>query len=241
MKRLSRSLSKSYPPVVIHLNDLEELEKLLTDEGCEVKFETVDASYDSVAELNQHVQTFRIKELEIEARKPYLTIQLHQMWARLYVSADTTAHLGVFHKADEFFKRHLLWPPYLYSGPIWWAAWIIYEVSVTFHKFPFVFRTCVLSAFGIWGVWLTYVRFTRHSLVLRERAPQQPFWFRNRDALRLAMVSGLMGAILGIGGTLISTRLSTVIKLSSPAPTNSPAANSNSWPVVDQASNHMVK
>ena len=57
---------------------------------------------------------------------------------------------------------------------------------------------------AIWVLWAVNIRLRSHSVILlTNRGSEKPFFQRNKDNLILAVIAALLGAVLGVGGTLI--------------------------------------
>jgi len=107
-KRIPPRLSGDYPPVLLWLDDLEEIEGLLKPWASTVKFKTANAEYDSVAEAKSDVKEDEISGFEIECSSPYASVELRRYAARVYVSAsENPANAGVFHSLDAIMKRRV--------------------------------------------------------------------------------------------------------------------------------------
>jgi hypothetical protein len=65
--------------------------------------------------------------------------------------------------------------------------------------------TALHAASLMWLVWVLFVRLRRHStILLAPRSGFNGFWLRKKDDLIVAAVSSVLGAILGVAGTLLS-------------------------------------
>ena len=86
--RIPPPLAADYPPVLLWLDDLEEMEGVLKAWASTVKFKTASAEYDSIAELKSDVKDDEILEFRIECSSPYASVELLRYAARVYVSAS---------------------------------------------------------------------------------------------------------------------------------------------------------
>ena len=197
MKKLNKSINKEYPPVVLYLEDLEEIERVLRDNAKDFVITYGNCQYDSVNELVGAVGAKQILGVELKAQNPYTTIDLHKTWTKIYVSASETTAVGVFHQIEEIILRCRRWFPWIYNpffpfvlsillGPL------IY-LSTRYGFLIGVYPLMLVVVFFVWGMW---VSLGHHSLVWLVKKPGS-FIARNRDQLILAIVSGLVGAILG--------------------------------------------
>ena len=74
-KRIPPRLAGYYPPVLLWLDDLEEMESLFKGWASTVKFKTASAEYDSVTELKSDVKDDEILEFGIECSLPYASVE----------------------------------------------------------------------------------------------------------------------------------------------------------------------
>jgi hypothetical protein len=116
MKKLDKSINKEYPPVVIYLEDLEEIERVLKDNAKDFVITYGNFQYDSINELVGAVGAIKILEVELKARNPYTTIDLHKTWTRVYVSASETTAVGVFYQIEAIILRCRRRFPWIYKS-----------------------------------------------------------------------------------------------------------------------------
>lgn len=230
-KRIPPRLAADYPPVLLWLDDLEEMEGLLKGWASTVKFKTATTEYDSVAELKSDVKDDEISKFVIECSSPFASVELLQYYARVYVSAsEDPANVGVFHSLDEMMKRR------------------VRKFQRVFLNLGFILAlNTVLAVIGrvtgrVWVAWLgvpvgslwcaAYLRgrWNRHSSVrLEHRGSSRNYWKRNKDTLLTtvltsaitALVSGAIGYL--IGQQQMQSRPSTSSEKSQAAPITSPA------------------
>jgi hypothetical protein len=212
-KKLDRALSKDYPPLIVYRDDLEEIEQEIKDarapednEGLS-KFlppyavECGESSYDSVAELPQDS---RVREVKIEGWRPRVSVELGRGVAKLYVGSSGNESAGLFHKLDVIMTRCrrtvFRWTSIYVFGAAMLIGVLSYAlrgpaqiVAVSIQLLLLAYGT-LMSCFDIW----------RHSnIVLHGRRGALGFFQRKGDDLRLSFVSAVVGAILGVAGTLI--------------------------------------
>lgn len=160
--------------------------------------------FDSIAEMAAHFHDGRIGEVEIRTSSPYVTIELTQIWAKLYVGSSENATAGMFYRTDKVLRaaRRPLWP--LYSSNFVWTLSVGFFVSTVCVARTGVAVTTVLSAvISAWVVWVGNVTLRRYSSILLERRGSASFWSRRKDDLLSALVAALLGAILATAGTLL--------------------------------------
>jgi len=115
MKKLDKSLSKEYPPLKIYLDDLEQIEEVLSDASESISIETQDYSFASIEDFAGNYSQKRINTLRITSTNPYVTVEFNPLSCRLYVSSSSTNASGIFYKLDQIIHRHILPVHWLYS------------------------------------------------------------------------------------------------------------------------------
>jgi hypothetical protein len=214
MKKIDKSISKDYLPVKLYLDDLESIEEILKEVSTSLSFETEDYKFDSIEELKTHFKRAQINELHVKSSTPYITMDFTRMWTRIYVSSSDISNAGVFYRLDQIISnrnRKLKWR---YSFYFLWIVnillWIINGVPFgpkLIPVNPYLSISIDTLAF-MWLIWFFFIKFRRHSvIVLTHKNSEAPFLQRNKDNLILAIISALLGAILGIGGTLILNQI----------------------------------
>ncbi len=201
MKKLERPIAKSYPPLNLFREDLEAIEEVLKRDAQGFCCGALDVQYDSIAELVEHRGEGALSELVISAREPYLSVDLGKLWAKLYVGSNSNANAGVFYQIDEILTktRRKLWPLYSY-----YTTWILNGAIIgcaLFVKHPI--DLVVTGVLISWVLWVSYVRMRRHATIYLSRRLALNFWGRRKDDVILALISAVIGAILGAVGTLL--------------------------------------
>jgi hypothetical protein len=207
MKKVPKSLSKNYLPVKLYLDDLENIEDILkaTDS---YSLRTDDYQYESVNELVTNVKTDRLRQLDIGTLG--VSINLGKISAAVHVSSNAANNAGTFYELDQILSRRTRLGKWSYSFPF---MFILIPIVALLTSFLFLLHLSLRLNLAIsivlyvlaaaWMVWIYYVRIARHSLIiLVHKGTQKGFFERNKDNLILVIISGLLGAILGVAGTL---------------------------------------
>jgi hypothetical protein len=204
MRELDKPISKEYLPLTLFRDDLESIERVLKQSTEAVEIEAGGFQFDSIDELITKLSDRRVREMEIRASRPYIRIELAPMWAKLYVGSSANASAGPFYRLDQVLRRarRRLWP--LYSFYFVWIVNGALWVSIPLRPKVSRAATIVFTATSLaWVVWTVYVRLRRHSTIILIPRGSASFWVRKKDELLLAVVSALLGAILGAAGVLL--------------------------------------
>lgn len=195
MKSIDKSLSLEYGCVTLFVNSIREL----MDEFsfCEnIKLAADDVEYDSIEEFTQNVNE-RPREVRISASNPYVTIELSQRWAKLYVSSSQALGGGVFYKVDSILSKCERKPRFFYKHivpmlSIWVASGLLY--APIFNHLVYV-ELLFLLLMCSWFLIVMNAQLRSYSKVCPVYRHEQPGFFkRNKDSMIVAIVSALIGA-----------------------------------------------
>lgn len=212
MEKLKKHICKEYLPVKIYVDDLEKIVAVLDDNSIKYSLETDNYKYDSLTELINATADRKTKNLKIQTSNPYMTIEFHKMWAKIYVSVDDMLTTGLFHKIDEIINQSRRLIPFFYSYSFVWLVNILLPIeSALLNRdgklFPEYIDTTLYILWVFWLARATYIRLVKHSSIqLIKKEHVSSFLQRKRDDLILALLSALVGAILGIIGTILTTK-----------------------------------
>ncbi len=202
MKKIDQSISKNYLPLRLDLDDLHAIEEVLKEATKEYQIDCGDFQFDSVDELAGKLKDATLRELEIKSLSPYLRIELTKLFASVYVGSNEIDSAGLFHKVDSILRKARIPLFFLYS---YYSVW---SLNIFIILLEFIHRSPVLD-WLFWGMLLGvlrvgYVRLTRHSsVIVASTRLAGSFFRRKKDDLLLAVISGLVGALLGIAGTIL--------------------------------------
>lgn len=212
MEKLNKHISKDYLPVKIYLDDLEKIVAVLDDNSIKYFIETVDYKFDNLTELINAVPDQELKSIKIDTSNPHMTIEFHQKWAKIYVSVDNMLTTGLFHEIDTIINHSKRFIPFLYSYYFVCIINILLLIGNVFMNrneqlFPeYIVMTLNVISF-LWIAYVIYIRLVKHSSIrIIKEEHVSNFFKRKRDDLILVLLSALVGAILGIVGTILTTK-----------------------------------
>lgn len=207
MKKLEKSLSKYYMPLILRANDFDDINSILIGHG-DVEIIADDVKYDDLKEFLEENKTQKPSNVLITGRNPYLTLEISPNHCRLYISSDNLLATGIFTKIDSILTHCERKPKILYqqsSNLIFIILLLaIQYTSKSFNIIPkqyevysfIIFHTFML----IYLSWLSYISFIniyRHSLIYTITDKGQPgFIKRNFDYFIVSLISLLVGGVL---------------------------------------------
>lgn len=209
MKRKPEALT-NYLPLILWREDLEELMSVLSRRNGAVEIVKGDYIFDTLDELAAHVGSRDQTNLTISSSKPYAQIELQPSASRVFVMAED-ATSSIFYEIDTVLTSRQRRIPLLYSYSAvntistavillsFFAGW-----SVSHAGMPGYFSLIPLLLVG-WTVWVLFVRLKRNSVIrLERRVDRKSFFQRKKDELALMIISALIGAGLGVAGTMLA-------------------------------------
>jgi hypothetical protein len=116
MEKIEKSITKSYLPVKVFLDDLEAIESTLKEFTENIVIKTDRYSFSNTDELITKYKNQNIKALEISSYNPYnIHIEFLPVWVKLYSGSDSTVATGLFYKLDSILSSTTRKPEFLYS------------------------------------------------------------------------------------------------------------------------------
>src|SRR5216684_1723774 len=200
-----KSFTRSYRPVVIWLEDLEEIVATLQETTKDVQISTDDYRFTTVDEVKEHFGPKTQFAMEITSSAPYLRLQLTRLWVELYVSPDPQS-AKLFHEIDGVLSRC--------QRSVFYRYWLIVPSMVALYSdfvFPKVPATVVITGLGtvgaFWFLCVCFVTMSRCAVIyLQRRSESSPFFERTKDQLLLLLIGGLLGGVITFAGVVLKER-----------------------------------
>lgn len=206
MERIKReeSFRRSYWPVVVYFEDLEDIVSAMENVGKEVSIANDDYKFASLSEakevLGKKVQT----RLAITCSYPSAEVSFKKEESVLYVTrGEKAAHLRL--ELDSIVARCQRKGRRLYS--IWigsFASALAFSLSGFNGQLssPWdLVAIIVMIISALWLIWASYIRLMRNSVVRFERrSERRGFVERNSDQIGMIIVSTIIGGLLTFGG-----------------------------------------
>jgi hypothetical protein len=194
----SRVLGR-FPATTLYLNDLQDLMRAFQSVCKTVElragaFEIVDA--DELTELAAKFRSGKFGSIRLVGHDPYVSIDLQPIGMQAFVLDDAPVEMGLVAKGREIARRG--WKPRAF---IVWSLSMVVALSgglVLLDQRQFVFGG-ILVCLAIASAVLAVERTARNTVVVRtgNRGDRPGFLRRNGDAIAVAVISALLGALLG--------------------------------------------
>lgn len=208
MKKLDRSQTRTFGPIRVLPNDLVIISDILKDRES-YRLLADHHEFDSVDEFTSYYKGKRAKRITIESRSPYVTVELTPLEARVNVSTSDIEGSGLLTQISSVLSKCELRPKFLYQ---FWALLLLSFISnVAFlapsNSLPSSVFFLLLALFVVWIGWVTYVHTYRHSIIETIEGDEPAFFRRKKDDIAVALISALLGAIIGAAATRATDQL----------------------------------
>jgi|GEM_PF-4265298 hypothetical protein len=209
MKRINEPLLRKYSPIRVFVDQLEAIEELLLVEKSGYKIVSKSLEFSNVKELCKKYENESITDLKISSSSPYVTLELHKLWTRLYVGSNNNLGAGLFYKLDRIILTTTRKPSFLYSDYTLWVGYIGFFVfRLLLHGVISQIVLYFYCLFLAWTVWVFYIRLFKHSeIVLSKRHDVKGFLKRNGDQIIVNLVTATVSAALGVLGTIFAYKI----------------------------------
>lgn len=201
------SVSADINPIVLYYEDLQFLMTLFSSASERVTLSLKDKQneyeFTTVEELSalKTLPTEKFNNLSITCRHPYLTLSLWKHGGEIHISEDTSILRGLMEKAKDRLKlrrRKFYW---IYTPswatvtlPLFSAYWGIWELT----KKNYIGGATIALLSCVWFVLNYYSRFYNYTVVFSKTEKEHPSFFqRKRDDIYLAVISAIIGVIIG--------------------------------------------
>ncbi|MBR0965043.1 hypothetical protein JQ554_14015 [Bradyrhizobium diazoefficiens] len=175
----------------------------------EVSISTADYEFKSLDELKEHVGAqATLFVLDIDTAKPFVSIDLTRMEARLYISAGPQA-AQLLLELDGILSRCQRPFPWAYR---FWFVMLLSALSFGLNIFFLNGRpelvaqiaSLALSGLSLWPFWVGYVNVRRVCVIkMQRRSERRSFFERNQDQLIMLLVGALVGGLVTFAGVMV--------------------------------------
>jgi hypothetical protein len=200
VKKLDRSQSKNYTPVVLWADDIASiLDELSTCKDVELVAD--DVRYDSVDEFIQHRNGIRPRVTRISASDPSVLITLQPNFANLLVMSSTLISTGILTKIDAILARAQRKPQWVLSHFAWvcWLCtgltWATIGVATALHG-GLIWLSIPAAALLV-PIYVGVMSFRYVGVVHPVKRESRPgFWKRNQDRIVVGLIAAVLGAVV---------------------------------------------
>jgi hypothetical protein len=217
MKRIEKPFCHAVSWVDVYLDDMEQICRLLKEfKGGRVLIKSDNAEFDDFQDLTDH-QSERTSRLELIPLIPPAGLSTELFWVEINArqaivhTCQSPAYeiKGRVIEIETVLKRCrnrvrmvlLTGLFFIISG----LSGLCISVTSGDRRSMLIFLfVCLLCPLVFWISW----NFHSCRIFLDRRRNAPGFWHRKKDDILLAVISGIIGAVLGTAGTLIAQSLS---------------------------------
>jgi hypothetical protein len=97
--------------------------------------------------------------------------------------------------------------PFIYSYYFLALMATLIPITLNINAFPLLFKLFIILVYLVWIIQVSYIRLARYSSIyLIKREHVSNFFTRKKDDLILALIAAIIGATLGVVGTILSSK-----------------------------------
>jgi len=199
MEKLDKHQSREFGPLTLGTRAIAAIVEQLPDRSS-LELIADDVKYESIEELVNERINSRVKCLTVNARDPYFSLDLQPHSARLYIGSSSLEAVGLFERVSSLLGHCELKPRLAYRyGWVFAISLIAPNALLLPILAPSAFlRTYISLLLLAWMIWLIYIKINRHSFIYIGPMIREPgFYSRNKDAVIVGTITGLVGAIAG--------------------------------------------
>ena len=217
IRRVPKSQRINFKPVKIYLDDVEIIYNILQEISEDISIETDEYAIKDIKQLSR-LNKERITMLRFKVLEPFITLDLTPHEAQLYISGDDLVSVGVFEKLKKAVARRQRFSTLSFRY-IWLIAlpvsFLLSQVILSLGRKDYTTAWLSFAGFAIgilWYLYNAYQDMNRHSLIiLKYRRDTPSFWRRNADNIKVELISGtfgaILGAVLGVIATLLAVKM----------------------------------
>ncbi|MFG1628989.1 hypothetical protein [Kribbella sp. NPDC049227] len=204
----------------LYIDDVQEIVDLLGADSADVKISVPGYSTAGGADELRQFKNTTLHEIEIVRARPiYVSVDLLPNRGFIYGAEDDPTTVGLVNKVADILRPCRRWPSTIIFNTITFSVlslgWSIF-VLVLLASSPadvhwsaqkkLLLIASVLPILLLGGASF-WIQLQRHTLIVCSRRFDAPtFWRRNKDSITLAIISTIIGALLGTVITIVVTK-----------------------------------
>lgn len=200
--KVQKTRTKEFPRLNLYLDDIERVVEVFESNTPTYSIEiNEELEFETLKDLLEYDKIRTVKSFKIRSANPNVFVHLTGEAARLLIMFDDTISLGIFHRLADILTKCKSQSFQLISRILFLVSVLILGIlpSFIFHdtKVALFALLCSLIAFAILIViWTSQdpKNYCKIYLVTRENRPG--FFKENKDKIILAVISGVIGALV---------------------------------------------
>lgn len=209
MERIDKRNSKSYPPLILYIEELKEIIGVFKESSECPKIKSGDYKYESMDELIANCKGQCINDLDNSIYNPLISLTLTNKYASLSCHSSKPAPMGLFHNIDKILTKAVI--PFHAAFHHYTVFALMMPISAMMAYFFFTnIPLGIFIAAALIYYWYFSFRLDekRHSRIwIKHRSETGGFLKRNKDQLIVALIAAVVGGAIGVVGTLLVSHL----------------------------------
>jgi len=205
MQSLTKHLSINYKPCILYLDDLQTIYNILHEVSPNIIVSSKEYEFENIDDISK-LENKTIHYLIMQINEPHIKLEFANSSISFYASKDDFYTRGIASKIKEVFakrERPLMWlfNPKVTGGIIGTsiALYFLKKEILPLRYIPLIeLVSYLLFVFGLLFGWYSMkIDFNRYATIHLENFKSKiSFWQKNKDAILLAILSAIFGAIL---------------------------------------------
>lgn len=203
MKKIPKSIDINISPVVLYVEDLEEIEEIYKDnfEDYKIIAESKklgdDFEFTSVKELTENFNKkgiVKLNNLFFRAYDPYICTEFKNINVRIYSSDNNVKSMGITNKLKNAIDKRPVVYKFLANNYLFLVSIFILLLvdKLLFETYPIIIMVLLLLYLA-WGFWSYNLLTKKYSVIyLKRRNLQKSFLSENKNRIILAIILALI-------------------------------------------------
>jgi hypothetical protein len=215
-KKIEKAFERSYGPIVIWLDDLEEIVDLLKQYAGGAQIRTEDYQYEGLDDLKRHVggrplSALTITNASVSTDPPSVSLELTptSVELRVFEPQGRPEAAKLFYEIDQVVTRCVRRFAGFYGlghvellPPI--ALFFLFQLFNAFQNEVNAGLAAILGILTFWSIWATFIKSRWTAVIhLQRRAEVRSFLERNKDQLLLLLIGAIIGGCVTFAGVVV--------------------------------------
>jgi hypothetical protein len=211
MQESNKPIKKWFPPVQLHLDDLEQICAILEEKAQNIKITSEDYELEDINELGDLGN--KLHNLTIKCSEPSITLEFNKARAKIYFDEDTEYNRGILSAIEAIILQRSSLLVRVLSNPFCFLFAIMLSL---FSIFLLSSQEDVTSALGWLSIVLLILSITASIMFLRysfleystimlyrkrEEGPspkrEKASSWKKKDLIIIAIMAAILGALIG--------------------------------------------
>lgn len=214
MEKKNRPLRLDLPAAVVYLDDIEHLVELFREVCEHVEIESDEYKFGGLEDL-KIMKSSSLRSITLRSTNPWITVEIGPEKIHVYAGDSTPALRGLVACVSDHFKGRASFIQRGFLNYLLSSILVVTLIPSALHhgKQPdpswlILAGLGLVAILGLGWIWWSISGIgRRHVVRLESRAHATSFLVRKKDDLLLALVSGAIGALLGVIGSLVTNKL----------------------------------